>query len=217
MPIDSVWARPRRRPQPAWRPPYKAWGLATAAATAVVGFLVQRHSPTPAVNGEGAHSESGGLGGPSPAAAPVGGRTKLVGRESELRVLAALTDQRRPFIPYRRVAVLRGPAGVGRSRLLQEHSKAAKLEQPERVVVLVDCSISPEGDTVGALSRVITEGGCAATFAELTAQLQSVATAQSVSVPIPLVIIDHLTPPQSAPGVGRLCRCWRSRVCRGLP
>ena len=154
------------------------------------------------------------------------GLPSFVGREAELRVLAALTEQQRPFIPHRRVVVLRGPR-AGKSRLLREHARRAQLAEPERLVALVDfraVSLDPRGGNEsrgdeawwGAAVQQL-QAAVAVTNLEdsssqsswrwfggnrehkqLTVQLQDLARKQDPNAKLPLLILDQmpLVPPQ---------------------
>ena len=190
MPLHSVWSRPRRRrrSQPALS---RALPLAvTGAAAAGLGccwwFFRRPNTQNP-------------MGMP---ATEVGGDefVPFVGREAELRVLSALTDQQRPFIPHRRVVVLRGPQ-AGKSRLLREHARRAQLEQPERTVVLLDCGLLVSSGSIEQRLLAVATGGSTSSGEggageqQLRLHLATLAEQQGVKVKLPLLIVDHLPPP----------------------
>ena len=188
MPLHSVWSRPRRRrrSQPA---------LSRALPLAVTGaaglgccwwFFRRPNTQNP-------------MGMP---ATEVGGDefVPFVGREAELRVLSALTDQQRPFIPHRRVVGLRGPQ-AGKSRLLREHARRAQLEQPERTVVLLDCGLPVSSGSIEQRLLAVATGGSTSSGEggageqQLRLHLTTLAEQQGVRVKLPLLIVDHLPPP----------------------
>ena len=188
MPLHSVWSRPRRRrrSQPALSRalPLAVTGAAAAGLGCCCWFFRRPNTQNP-------------MGMP---ATEVGGDefVPFVGREAELRVLSALTDQQRPFIPHRRVVVLRGPQ-AGKSRLLREHARRAQLEQPERTVVLLDCGLPVSSGSIE--QRLLAVGGSTSSGEggageqQLRLHLTTLAEQQGVRVKLPLLIVDHLPPP----------------------
>jgi class 3 adenylate cyclase len=81
-------------------------------------------------------------------------RSRMVGRERELATLANLLDEaietRRP-----RLAVLSGPAGIGKSRLLGEALAVAGSERPDVLVLRGRCPATTQGVAYLALADIV--------------------------------------------------------------
>lgn len=81
-------------------------------------------------------------------------QARVIGRDRELAVLAGLLDEaiesRTP-----RLAVIYGPAGIGKSRLGREAVSLASAERPDLVVLRGRCPASGPGATYWALAELV--------------------------------------------------------------
>jgi class 3 adenylate cyclase len=85
-------------------------------------------------------------------------RARVVGRERELAVLGGLLDEaietRTP-----RLAIVYGPAGIGKSRLVREAIDHAQSERPDLTVVRGRCPAVGQGITYWPLAEIV-RGAC---------------------------------------------------------
>jgi class 3 adenylate cyclase len=81
-------------------------------------------------------------------------RAELIGRDRELRTLVDLLDEavetERP-----RMVLLNGPAGIGKSRLVQEFVRSASIGNPDTVVLRGRCLPAGHGITYWALGEIL--------------------------------------------------------------
>jgi tetratricopeptide (TPR) repeat protein len=91
---------------------------------------------------------------PEPSRGVPGITTPLVGRSTELQALFGLLDEVADAKKPRLVTVL-GPAGVGKSRLVQEFIAAAKIRHPRVGVLKGHCLAAGHGITYWALGEIL--------------------------------------------------------------
>src|SRR5438477_9712334 len=86
-----------------------------------------------------------------------GMQVAMVGREQEVEALASLfheaMDANSP-----RMALITGPAGIGKSRLVREFLNSASARHPDAAILQVRCPSTGEGLTYWALGELLRRG-----------------------------------------------------------